>query len=141
MYASMLQIHTTGNAVDFGDLLLKKFPGCFMNSTRGIIARQNAPVAEMPMDTITMRTLGNATDFGDCLSAYRKLTMNGGHVMQQEECLLVDIFITLIYNLSQWQQQEMQLILVIYLGKQLESSIIKNSWYFYCRTRCHPQIG
>ena len=64
-------ISTTGNAVDFGDLLLAGFPGASMNSTtRGIIARQNGPVGPNAiMDTITMRTLGNATDFGDCLSA------------------------------------------------------------------------
>jgi len=63
-------IAQTGNAVDFGDLLLAGFPGASMNSTtRGIIARQNSPVGpNAVMDTIIMRTLGNATDFGDCLS-------------------------------------------------------------------------
>ena len=63
-------ISTTGNAIDFGDLLLAKFPGTSMNSTtRGIIARQNSPVGPVAvMDTIIMRTLGNATDFGDCIS-------------------------------------------------------------------------
>ena len=63
-------IAQTGNAVDFGDLLLTGFPGGSMNSTtRGIIARQNGPVGPNAiMDTIIMRTLGNATDFGDCLS-------------------------------------------------------------------------
>ena len=66
-----VQIDTTGNGIDFGDLLLTGFPGASMNSTtRGIIARQNGPVGPNAiMDTITMRTLGNATDFGDCLSA------------------------------------------------------------------------
>ena len=63
-------IAQTGNAVDFGDLLLTGFPGGSMNSTtRGIIARQNGPVGPNAiMDTIIMRTLGNATDFGDCTS-------------------------------------------------------------------------
>ena len=63
-------ISTTGNAVDYGDLLLAKFPGTSMNSTtRGIIARQNSPVGPVAvMDTIITRTLGNATDFGDCIS-------------------------------------------------------------------------
>ena len=66
-YVSIAQ---TGNAVDFGDLLLTGFPGASMNNTtRGIIARQNGPVGPNAiMDTITMRTLGNATDFGDCVS-------------------------------------------------------------------------
>ena len=63
-------ISTTGNAVDYGDLLLAKFPGTSMNSTtRGIIARKNSPVGpNAVMDTIITRTLGNATDFGDCTS-------------------------------------------------------------------------
>ena len=63
-------IAQTGNAVDFGDLLLAAFPGGSMNSTtRGIIARQNGPVGPNAiMDTIITRTLGNATDFGDCTS-------------------------------------------------------------------------
>jgi len=63
-------ISTTGNAVDYGDLLLAKFPGTSMNSTtRGIIARKNSPVGpNAVMDTIITRTLGNATDFGDCIS-------------------------------------------------------------------------
>jgi hypothetical protein len=64
-------IAQTGNAVDFGDLLLAAFPGGSMNNTtRGIIARQNGPVGPTAiMDTIITRTLGNATDFGDCVSA------------------------------------------------------------------------
>ena len=64
-------IAQTGNAVDFGDLLLAAFPGGSMNNTtRGIIARQNGPVGPTAiMDTIITRTLGNATDFGDCISA------------------------------------------------------------------------
>ena len=63
-------IAETGNAVDFGDLLLTGFPGASMNNTtRGIIARQNSPVGPVAvMDTIITRTLGNATDFGDCIS-------------------------------------------------------------------------
>ena len=63
-------IAQTGNAIDFGDLLLAGFPGTSMNNTtRGIIARQNGPVGpNAVMDTIITRTLGNATDFGDCLS-------------------------------------------------------------------------
>ena len=63
-------IAQTGNAVDFGDLLLTGFPGASCNSTtRGIIARQNSPVGPTAiMDTIITRTLGNATDFGDFLS-------------------------------------------------------------------------
>jgi len=64
-------IAQTGNAIDFGDLVLTGFPGASMNNTtRGIIARQNGPVGPNAiMDTITMRTLGNATNFGDCLSS------------------------------------------------------------------------
>ena len=63
-------ISQTGNAVDFGNLILAQFPGASMNNTtRGIIARQNSPAGPTAiMDTIITRTLGNATDFGDCLS-------------------------------------------------------------------------
>ena len=63
-------IAQTGNAIDFGDLVLAGFPGASMNNTtRGIIARQNSPVGPVAiMDTIITRTLGNATDFGDLLS-------------------------------------------------------------------------
>ena len=63
-------ISQTGNAVDFGNLILAQFPGASMNNTtRGIIARQNGPVGPNAiMDTIITRTLGNATDFGDCVS-------------------------------------------------------------------------
>ncbi len=63
-------IAQTGNAVDFGDLVHTGFPGASMNSTtRGIIARQNAPVGPVAvLDTIITRTLGNATDFGDIIS-------------------------------------------------------------------------
>ena len=63
-------IAQTGNAVDFGDLILAQFPGASMNNTtRGIIARQNSPAGPTAiMDTIITRTLGNATDFGDCVS-------------------------------------------------------------------------
>ena len=63
-------ISQTGNAVDFGNLILAQFPGASMNNTtRGIIARQNSPAGPTAiMDTIITRTLGNATDFGDCVS-------------------------------------------------------------------------
>ena len=63
-------ISQTGNAVDFGNLILAQFPGASMNNTtRGIIARQNSPAGPTAiMDTIITRTLGNAIDFGDCVA-------------------------------------------------------------------------
>ena len=62
-------IAQTGNAVDFGDLLVAKSPGGSVNNTtRGIIQRSNTPSTPIGvLDTIIMRTLGDATDFGDVL--------------------------------------------------------------------------
>ena len=65
-------IAQTGNAVDFGDLLVAKSPGGSVNNTtRGIIQRSDTPSTPVGvMDTIIMRTLGNATDFGDVLQTH-----------------------------------------------------------------------
>ena len=64
-------IAQTGNAVDFGDLLVAKSPGTSVNNTtRGIFQRSDTPSTPVGvMDTIIMRTLGNATDFGDVLQS------------------------------------------------------------------------
>ena len=66
-----VQIPTTGNAVDFGDLTENKIgAGACASATRGL----NAGTGEAPADTdvidyITIATTGNATDFGNLPSA------------------------------------------------------------------------
>ena len=66
-----VQIATTGDAVDFGDMVLAKSSQASVNNTtRGIIQRSNSPVGPVGvMDTIIMRSTGNATDFGDVSSS------------------------------------------------------------------------
>ena len=64
-------ISTTGDAVDFGDMVHTKSTQASVNSTtRGIIQRSNTPLGPVGvMDTIIMRSTGNATDFGDVSSS------------------------------------------------------------------------
>ena len=62
-------ISTTGNAQDFGDLVMRR-SGCqsVMSDTRGIFAGGYSglsPDERVEMDYITTATLGNASDFGD----------------------------------------------------------------------------
>ena len=57
-------ISTTGNALDFGDLIGgESRTGCASNSVRGVIGAGSP--ATNRISYITMATLGNAVDFGD----------------------------------------------------------------------------
>ena len=62
-------IAQTGNAVDYGDLTVKRESGaCCASQTRGIISNgrsQPANVAIGSIDYVTISTTGNASDFGD----------------------------------------------------------------------------
>jgi len=75
-------ISSTGNATDFGDLIVKRQPPCsFSNATRGCCAGGYIIGAATPLypsnqgvniiDFITMTSAGNALDFGDMTIAYR----------------------------------------------------------------------
>ena len=61
-------IATTGNATDFGDLLIviRSFGAC-NNSTRAVYGGGNTPTLQMnnTLIFVTIATTGNAQDFGD----------------------------------------------------------------------------
>jgi hypothetical protein len=63
-----IEIPTTGNTTDFGDLTVARYSVAAMsNVTRSVFAGGNGP--SNVMDYITNNTLGNATDFGDLTAA------------------------------------------------------------------------
>ena len=62
-----INIASTGNAQDFGDLTsARNYQSAFASSTRGIVTGGN-PVADNRLDYITIASTGNAQDFGDAL--------------------------------------------------------------------------
>lgn len=69
-----ITISTTGNAVDFGDLVTGNRWNCGgnCNSTRGLIGGGNIPTAVNTIEYITLSASGNSIDFGD-------LTRTGTH--------------------------------------------------------------
>ena len=62
-----VQIATTGNAQDFGDLTrtCSLLQGAFSSSTRAFAAGGGNPSVTNIIDQFTIATTGNATDFGD----------------------------------------------------------------------------
>jgi len=61
-------ISTLGNAQDFGDLTVKRRPGCgFASRSRGVFCagRQIGLIPSNVIDYITISSTGNAVDFGD----------------------------------------------------------------------------
>ena len=61
-------IETTGNAIDFGDLMGDSWDfGALASSTRGIFICGNQSGVRNIISYITISTLGNASDFGDAL--------------------------------------------------------------------------
>ena len=63
-----VEIATTGNAVDFGDLTVARYAiGSCSSSTRGLFGGGDltGPSNQNVIDYITIATTGNATDFGD----------------------------------------------------------------------------
>ena len=61
-----IQINTTGNAADFGDLLTVGAGTQASNHTRAIHSR----IGQTPIDFVTIATKGNASDFGDMIDSY-----------------------------------------------------------------------
>jgi len=60
------QISSTGNALDFGDLLSAEGQiGSLGSSTRGIFAGQSNPAVSNVIQFVTIATTGNAVNFGD----------------------------------------------------------------------------
>jgi hypothetical protein len=70
-----IDISTTGNATDFGDLTQARYKvAACSSSTRGVFGGGDmGPVANI-IDYITIATTGNATDFGDLTQARRFFT-------------------------------------------------------------------
>ena len=87
---SYLTIASTGNALDFGDLIYTSSePGGCSNGTRGIIAGGGVPNYSNNINYITIATTGNGADFGDmigttrmspsgCSNSVRGVLMGGG---------------------------------------------------------------
>lgn len=62
-----INIASTGDAQDFGDLTAaRNYQSAFASSTRGIVTGGN-PVSDNRLDYITIASTGNAQDFGDAL--------------------------------------------------------------------------
>ena len=70
-----VNIQTTGDALDFGDLTVRRrigAEGVVCSTTRGIAGgAYDSPTNLNTIDYITMATLGNAVDFGDMTTAMR----------------------------------------------------------------------
>ena len=61
-----ITISTTGNSIDFGDLLvIRREPGACASSTRGLLAGGAGAARENTIDYVTIASTGNAQDFGD----------------------------------------------------------------------------
>ena len=70
-----IQIMSTGNAADFGDLSLEgNMSGTASNHTRGVFGSRGVPAYSNVIDYIHIATQGNAVDFGDQVTTSR----NGG---------------------------------------------------------------
>ncbi len=65
-----IQIDTTGDATDFGDLTVARSYSAGLSSrTRGLIAGSGSPALNT-IDYVTIATTANAVDFGDLTGAY-----------------------------------------------------------------------
>jgi hypothetical protein len=63
-----ITIASTGNAIDFGDLLNTSYNNAACSSTtRGVFALGNSGGSVNVMQYVTIASTGNATDFGDLL--------------------------------------------------------------------------
>lgn len=83
-----VEITTTGNATDFGDLSVSRnLLAAFSSSSRGVWSGGDSSSAKNTIDYVTILSTGNATDFGDltvarfevsgCSNATRGLTWAG----------------------------------------------------------------
>ena len=61
-----VEIATTGNSADFGDLTnTRRYLAGVSNNTRGVFGCGSTPSSNNTIDYITIASTGNATDFGD----------------------------------------------------------------------------
>ena len=69
-----VEIATTGNALDFGDLITSKFgAGGIGSPTRGLFCGGGTPTRQSAIDYFTISTRGNGQDFGDITGSTRTL--------------------------------------------------------------------
>ena len=69
-----IQIQSSGNSIEFGDLTLARSEmGNSSSSTRGLNGGGWTDSASNIIDYITIATTGNATDFGDAVNKHRNL--------------------------------------------------------------------
>ena len=69
----MIEIATTGDATDFGDLSVRRSPGSCSSSTRGVAAGGADPSVFSTIDYVIISSSGGANDFGDLTKARRSL--------------------------------------------------------------------
>ena len=61
-----VEIATTGNSVDFGNLTnTRRYLAGVSNNTRGVFGSGSIPAPNATIDYVTIATTGDATDFGD----------------------------------------------------------------------------
>ena len=64
-----VQIATTGNATDFGDLsLAKNGVAALASATRGVFGGGYTPTAQSTIEYLNFQSQGGVNDFGDLLS-------------------------------------------------------------------------
>ena len=69
----MIEIATTGDATDFGDLSVRRSPGSCSSSTRGVAGGGADPSVFSTIDYVIISSSGGANDFGDLTKARRSL--------------------------------------------------------------------
>ena len=73
-----IEIATTGNAVDFGDLARSGSTGSSSSATRGVFNYGNVPSSIVEMDYTTISSSGGVADFGDLSYVTRDGPFGGG---------------------------------------------------------------
>ena len=115
-----VEIATTGNATDFGDVTAARSggQGCG-NQTRGLFGPgfnpSGSPTSINTIDFVTIATLGNAQDFGDFTEVIRVgayLHLLVAYLL--EVMALRHLIYSTQYNLLLFQPREMVRILVIF---------------------------
>jgi len=67
-----ITISSTGNAIDFGDLLsVRAFAGACASSTRGVFLGGGSPAQLDNIEYVTISSTGNSQDFGDLINGGR----------------------------------------------------------------------
>ena len=114
-YIDYVEIATTGNAQDFGDLTQDRNQNTAVSSnTRAIcIGGNRTPAISNVMDYVTIATTGNATDFGDTVTPYEHTGSVDNAIRGVITGARTPTYLNIL-NPSLSQPQETQKILVIY---------------------------